>query len=118
MVSCEAGVEDVRNRKEEAQKDPAEEEAARRRAYEKAVTRAVQEEKARRNAYSQEAQAHEEALRRAAEEEAARRQIDAATLIKTLPTIKKEQQVSLRDGCGKSDAEYNLLQYRKIEEKT
>ena len=43
MVSCEAGVEDVRNRGEEAQKDPAEEEAARRRAYEEAVTRAVQE---------------------------------------------------------------------------
>ena len=53
-VSCKAGVEDVRNRGEEAPKDPAEEEAARRRAYEEAVTHAVQEEKARRNSYPQE----------------------------------------------------------------
>ena len=85
VVSCEAGVEDVRNTGDEVPKDPAEEEAARRKAFEEAVTRAVKEERARRKA-------HEGTMTRTAKEEAARRGVDAKTLIAMLPTVEKKKK--------------------------
>lgn len=92
VVSCEAGVGDARSTGEEAPKDPVEQEVWRRKAYEEAVKRAVQEESARRRACAREnsarCKAHDVAMRRTAEEEAARRGVNAATLIKTLPTVR------------------------------
>jgi thymidylate synthase ThyX len=86
----------------EAPKDPAEEEAARCKAYVEALTRATEEEKARRNAYAEAVtraaqenkarrKAYQEAIKRAAEEEAARRGVDAATLTTMLPAGKKKK---------------------------
>ena len=99
MEGCEAGAEDLQSTGVEAPKDPAEEEAAMRKAYEEEVRRAEAEEKARRNAYAEavmraaqenkaQRKAHEEATRRVAEEEATRRGVDVATL---LPAGKKKK---------------------------
>ena len=112
VMGCRVGAEDVQSTGWEAPKDPAEEEAARRKAFEKAVTHAKAEEKARRNAYAKEVKraaqedkdqrkAHEEAMKRVAQEEGARRGVNATTLITLLPTSKKKKKAhasSLKDG--------------------
>ena len=100
VVVCKAGTEDVQTTGGEAPKDPAEEEAGRRIAYEIAVARAAVEEKARSSACSAAAlqennarrKAYEEAMKRTAEEEAARRGVPAATLIASLPKVGKKKK--------------------------
>ena len=102
LMGCRAGAEDVQSTGGEVPKDPAEEEAARRKTFEETVTHAQAEEKARRKAYAEavtraaqenkaQRKAHEEAMKSVAKEEAARRGVDAKTLITMLPTGKKKK---------------------------